>query len=40
MVQMGDQSNHVVAVAVKIAVAFVVYYEVPYIIGEAGEVSV
>ena len=40
MVQRQDQSKLVIAVVVKIAVAFVVYYEVPYVIGEAGEVSV
>ena len=40
MVQRQNRSKLVVAVAVKIALAFVVYYEVPYVIGEAGEVSV
>ena len=40
MVRRRDRSKLVVAVAVKIAVAFVVYYKVPYAIDEAGEVSV
>ena len=40
MVQRRDQSKLVVAIVVKVAVAFFVYYEVPYTIGEADEVSV
>ena len=40
MVRRRDRSKLVIAVAVKIAAAFVVYYEVPYVIGQAGEVSV
>ena len=40
MVQRRDQSKLVVAIAVKIAVAFFVYYKVPYPVGKADEVSV
>ena len=40
MVQRWDQIKLVVAVAVQIAIAFVVYYEVPYAINKVGEVSV
>ena len=36
----GVEKGSPFAVAMKIAVAFVVYYEVPYAIGEVGEVSV
>ena len=40
MVQRRDQRKLVVAVAVKVVVAFFVYYKVPYAIKEADEVSV
>ena len=40
MVQRQDQRKLVVAIAVKVAVAFFVYYKVPYAIGKADEVSV
>ena len=39
MVRRQDQSKLIVAIVVKIAVAFFVYYEVPYAIGEEDEVS-
>ena len=40
MVRRRDQRKFVVAVAMKIAVAFFVYYGVPYAIGEADKVRV
>ena len=40
MVRRQDQSKLIVSVAVKIAVAVFVYFKVPYVIDEAGEVSV
>ena len=39
MVRRRDQNKLIVAVAVKIAIAFFVYYKVYYAIGEADEVS-
>ena len=39
-IQRWRQEGITVVVAVKVAVAFAVYYKVPYAIGEAGEVSV